>query len=155
MVTSARRATPEDAGVLVDLMREFHAESNYALDQDRAKAAFMVLLSRPELGGVWVASCEGVVAGYVVLTLRYSMDHGASVGHVEDLYVKTRFRRRGIGSTLLSALFDECRHLRCGEVHVEVSGHDGPAMRLYRTLGFNGYQDDRMFMHAAIGAPVA
>jgi hypothetical protein len=47
-----RRATPQDVETLVELMREFHAESNYTPNQAHAKNAFLQLICNPELGGV-------------------------------------------------------------------------------------------------------
>jgi len=142
-----RRATPQDVEALVELMREFHAESNHTLNQVHAKNAFIQLLGHPELGGVWLAHRDGSAAGYVVLTFRYSMDHGALDGHVEDLFVRPAWRRKGVASSLLSSLFADCGRQGSGIVHVEVGGHNAAAVSLYRRLGFSEHSDGRLFLH--------
>src|SRR5688572_23886430 len=117
---AVRRATQSDVGALVELMREFYAEANYPLDQEWAQAAFSPLLIPSELGCVWLAECGGVAAGHAVLTLRYTMEHGALSGHIDDLFVKPEFRRRRMACALLSELFDECKRRGCKSVYVEV-----------------------------------
>jgi ribosomal protein S18 acetylase RimI-like enzyme len=155
LIVSTRRATPQDVGVLVELMREFHAESNYILGQEQATAAFLTLLNRPDLGGVWLATLDNTVAGYVVLTLRYSMDHAGFSGHVEDLFVRSTARRQRVARSLLTELFEECKRQRCGTVHVEVDGQNVPATSLYRGFGLDEHRDGRVFLHGKIAAPVA
>src|SRR5688500_587550 len=93
---AVRRTTQSAAGALVELMREFYAEANYPIDQEWAENSCSQLLARSELGCVWSAECAGVAAGHAVLTLRYTMEHGALSGHIDDLFVKSEFRRRRI-----------------------------------------------------------
>jgi ribosomal protein S18 acetylase RimI-like enzyme len=150
-----RLAAPEDGRVLADLMREFYAESNYSISHDRAEKSFLNLLTNQDRGCVWLATRDGHAVGYVVLTLRYAMDHGALDGHVDDLFVRSTHRRQRIGFDLLSALLDECRSRSCGAVHVEV-GHDNvPAVALYRSFGLEESHDGRVFLQRRLGAPGA
>jgi len=149
----ARRATSQDASVLAELMREFHAEANYTIEQERAAEAFLSLLNRPELGAVWIALLGEASVGYVVLTLRYSMDHGGPVGRIEDFYVRATSRRRGAGSALLSELFEECRRQHYGAVDVEVDGRNETATNLYRRFGLDEYRDGRVLLHVSITPP--
>lgn len=146
-----RRATPDDVGSLVELMREFYAESNYPLDQQQAASAFVTLLTNPELGCAWIATRDGAATGYIVLTFRYTMEHGALSGHVDDLFVRATSRGQRVGTALLSRLLDECRHRNLGAVHVEVAGSSAPAVALYRSLGFEEFQDGRLFLQTRPG----
>jgi ribosomal protein S18 acetylase RimI-like enzyme len=137
-------------GVLVELMREFYAESSYSLDAERAEAAFVKLLTRPDFGSAWIA-CQGDVGvGYVVLTLRYSMDHGALCGHIDDLFVGRMYRRQHVGHRLLSELMAECRRRQCATVRVEVADLGTPAIQLYRSFGLDEIRDGRIFLHGPV-----
>jgi len=83
MTTPTRRATLDDIPVLVDMMWEFYEEADYALDREWATASFSALLRNDSLGGAWIVFHEGEPAGYVVLTVRYSMESGQS--HLRSL----------------------------------------------------------------------
>ena len=48
-----------------------------------------------------------LAASHAVLCLRYTMEHGAPSGYVDDLYVTPAFRRQQVASRLLQALVDE------------------------------------------------
>jgi ribosomal protein S18 acetylase RimI-like enzyme len=139
-------------GTLVELMREFYAESSYPLDREWAETAFSPLLTHTELGCVWLAECGGVAAGHAVLTSRYTMEHGALSGYIDDLFVKPEFRRRGIACALLSELFEECRRRGCKSIYVEVGDRNVAAIELYRRFGLEPFQDGRVLFHGALRA---
>jgi ribosomal protein S18 acetylase RimI-like enzyme len=143
-------ATSDDVGELVELMREFYAESNHQLDAAWAKKSFLQLLSEPGLGGVWIVRRDGAIAGYVVLTLGYSMEHGALRGYIDDLFVKPAFRRQGIAHALLSELMEQCRRRGCKSTHVEVDGQNAAALGLYGRFGLRPFLDGRVTLHAAL-----
>jgi len=111
MQTIIERAGHADIPALVELMSQFYAESSYALDREWAAASFAQLLEDELRGAVWIARCGTDPAGHVVLALRHSMEFGGLAGVVDDLFVRPQFRRNGVGSALLSALFDACRKL--------------------------------------------
>lgn len=142
-----RSAGPQDIGTLVGLMAEFHAESGYDLDREAAAKSFRRLLENPQSGGVWLAAIGDETAGYVVLTQRYSMDHGAFTAHIEDLYVKPSCRRSGVASALLSALMEDCRQRECMSVQVEVGHDNAPAVALYERFGLAPFTDGRILLH--------
>src|SRR4051812_39965578 len=92
------RAAPTDISALVELMSQFYAESNYALDRGWAAASFAQLLHDDSRGAAWIARFDGEPAGHIVLALRHSMEFGGLAGVIDDLFVRPEFRRRGIGS---------------------------------------------------------
>ena len=145
-----RRATRSDVGTLVDLMREFYAEANYSLDQKWAETSFSQLLEHSELGCVWLAECNTVAAGHAVLTLRYTMEHGALSGYIDDLFVKREFRRQRIARALLFELLDECKRRSCKSIYVEVGDRNVPAIELYSQFGLGPFHDGRVLFHGAL-----
>jgi ribosomal protein S18 acetylase RimI-like enzyme len=146
-----RLATPADVETLVGLMREFYAEADYPLDREWAGAAFSRLFNDSELGCVWIAECQGVAVGHAVLTLRYTMEHGALSGYIDDLFVKPEFRRRHIAHTLVCELLEECRRRACRAVYVEVGDRNVPAIELYRRFGLGPLQDGRVLFGGVLG----
>lgn len=82
------------------------------------------------------ALAEGEAAGFIVHRLRRRLNHATFEGWISDLFVRERFRGRGIGRALLATAIAEWR-LRGGhQMMLEVS-HDRTAARaLYDAAGF-------------------
>jgi len=147
---SVRPVGPADVADLVLLMHDFYAEANYPLDHSWAAASFLQLLSRPDLGCVWLVHAGPLPVGHAVLTVRYTMEHGGLGGYVDDLYVKSEFRRMGAGNALLNELFAECQIRGCKSVHVEVGGSNAPALALYAKFGLLPARDGRVLLSGPV-----
>jgi GNAT superfamily N-acetyltransferase len=117
-------------------MTEFYAESGYGLDQERARAAFLTLMGDERLGRVWLLRMAGDDAGYLVVTLGYSMEYGGLDGFVDDLFVREAFRGHGLGTAALQAAREFCTERGVRALHLEVERANVVAQRLYRQAGF-------------------
>lgn len=151
MHTVIARAGAAEIPALIDLMSEFYAESGYALDREWAEASFRRLMADETRGAVWLAWQGTEAAGYVVLTLRHSMEFGGLAGVIDDLYVRPACRRQRVGFALMSTLFEACRTLRVAAVHVEVDPDNVGAGELYRSFGLRGYSVERQTLTAELG----
>ena len=120
---------------LVELMTEFYAESDLVLPSGSAAAAFEQLLRDDRLGRVWILEAEGGVAGYVVLTLGYSMEYGGLRGFVDDFYIRPEFRGRGAGTAALATVRRTCTDLGVRALVAEVGGAEWAAQAAYRKSG--------------------
>ena len=145
------RAGAADIPVLVDLMSEFYAESSHVLDRTWAEASFHRLLADESRGAAWLASQDAEPAGYVVLTLRHSMEFGGLAGVIDDLYVRPACRRQRVGFALISTLFDACRSACVAAIHVEVAPENVEAQALYKSFGLRGYSVERQTLTAELG----
>lgn len=150
MANETRRAAPDDIPLLVELMREFYAESPYSLDMDWAASSFRALLKDDSSGAVWIIFYDSEPAGYVVLTIKFSMEYGGLDGFIDDLFIRPPCRRRGLARTLLNALFDECERRGVLAVHVEVGRDNTAANALYSSYGLKPYTDDRQMLTARL-----
>jgi GNAT superfamily N-acetyltransferase len=150
MTTKTRRATSTDIPVLVELMHEFYAESDYPLDRQWAGACFSALLANDSLGCAWVILADSEPIGFVVLTVRFSMEFGAMVAFIDDLFIRPDFRRRGFGRAALKALLTECRKRKVCAVHVEVGRDNQPAQLLYALYGLKPGEDNRQLLTALL-----
>ncbi len=151
---TVRAATTNDIPQLVRLMGEFYAESGYSLDREWADAAFRTLLLNPTLGGAWVASLSERIAGYVVSSVRYSMEDGALSAHIEDLFVRPELRRQGVGTALLDALVAASENRGCASLHVEVGRENRAATALYARYGLQTATDGRITLSAKLPEPI-
>ncbi len=139
-----RRATPADVPVLVELMAEFYAESAMPLDRAAVGGVFRGLLADPARGAVWLVLADGAPAGYVVLTVGFSMEYGGLDAFVDDLFVRPAHRRRGLGRAALDTLVAECRRRGVQALHLEVARDNQSAKALYEGFGFRG--NDRQLL---------
>ena len=84
----------------------------------------------------FLAIADGEPAGFIGFRFRRRLNHATFEGWVSDLYVRERFRGRGIGRALLAAAVAEWR-LRGGhQVMLEVGSERTAARALYETFGF-------------------
>lgn len=135
MPVTTRSASPGDIPTLVGMMTEFYAEADYALDAAWAGSSFGALLDDPSRGAVWIGDADGEPAGYAVVTFRHSMEFGGTDAFIDDLFVRSKFRRRGIGKAVLSDAFRSCRERGVLAVHVETSDDNAAAVALYSEFG--------------------
>lgn len=151
MSTVIRNAILDDVPALVDLMQEFYAEADYQLNKHWAAASFSALLQDTSRGAVWIVFNNSEPAGYVVFTVRFSMEYGGLDAFIDDLFIRSSCRRLGLGRELLRTLFDECERRKVLAVHVEV-GHDNVAAKaLYHGYGLEPYSDGRQMLTVRLG----
>lgn len=152
MSAALRAAVAEDIPRLVDLMREFYAESQYALDADRADRVFAQLLADDRLGRVWLVEQDRSTVGYVVVTFVFSMEYGGLNALVDDLFIQPTSRHQGLGRTAISQVIESCRARGVRAMHLETEPANGAAMRLYRRVGFK--ENGRQLMTLRLDAPL-
>ena len=131
-----RLATPADRDGLVQLMAEFYAESSEPFDAGLSAEAFDRILGDDGLGGVWLLEAKEETAGYVVMTLGYSMEYSGRDAFVDDLFIRAPYRRQGLGREAMNAVMEECRRRGVRAIHLEVDRQNLAAKELYRQFGF-------------------
>jgi GNAT superfamily N-acetyltransferase len=96
-------------------------------------------------GVLVIAGTTGVLA----LSWQFSIERGAKVAWLEELYVSPEVRGRGIGKKLLDRAAVEARRAGCGWLELEVvRGHERAA-RLYLRNGFTRLPRLRYSKHLA------
>jgi GNAT superfamily N-acetyltransferase len=133
-------------------MIQFYAEAQFSLSRVAAERTFAALLAAPNVGQVWLLESEGRPAGYVVLTVSFSMEYGGLRGFVDDLFVLKEFRRRGLGSVALQAVKEECVRRAVKALLVETSSANQDAVSVYQRAGF--VDTGHLLMKVELGQPV-
>ncbi len=155
MLITACRATLEDIPLLVNMMQEFYEESNFVLDRQWATDSFSAFLSDDSRGAAWIGYYNGDAAGYVVMTIRFSMEYGGLDAFIDDLFVRVPYRRQGLGQTLLDTLFAKCQQRKVLAVHVEVGQNNVAANALYGNCGLKLREDCRQMLTRRLGDSVS
>ena len=132
-ILPARR---EDIPALVGLMRVFYAEADFPLPEAAAARTFDALIDQPALGQVWLVTADGEPAGFVVLTVAFSMEYGGLRGFVDDFFIAPAFRRLGLGGAALASVQAECAARGVRALLVETSHENERALRVYHAAGF-------------------
>jgi ribosomal protein S18 acetylase RimI-like enzyme len=143
-VVTIRPAAEADIDVLVDLMRDFYAESGFPLDGPWAAQSFADLLADPARGAIWLIDVDGSPVGHVVLSVRYAMEYGGLCGYIDDLFVRVEYRRRGAATIGVEALVAECRRRGCKALQVEVDPANAAAIGVYQRFGLAPGTDTRL-----------
>ncbi len=131
-----RVASTVDLEALVALMREFYAHEGMRFEPDVARAAMRGLLEDASRGRVWrIDDAEGP-AGYVALTLGWSLEFGGRDAFIDEIFLVERLRGRRLGERAIELALAACHELGVGALHLEVERVNAPAQSLYRRLGF-------------------
>lgn len=135
------------------LLGLFLKEDEYYLDSSTAygdggeaalKQALDLFSNHPELGFVWIAADEQEVAGVCVVCFAISTSAGAIVSKLDDVYVPASRQNQGIGSILMSSLFQELRSMGIMRVDTSVHHDNTGADRFYRRHGFKPLNEERL-----------
>lgn len=98
--------------------------------------AMAELMAHPDLGGTWMILADGVVAGYVVLTVCYSLEFHGRFGLLDELYLDEPWRGKGIARDTLAFIDRECRRRGLQAVRLETAHTNERALSVYQKAGY-------------------
>lgn len=76
-------------------------------------------------------------AGVCQIRYRWGIWHAATDCWLEDLFVRERARRRGLGSALVEAAVNRARERGCRRIELDVSDANPAGWALYERHGFS------------------
>ncbi len=137
-MTTIRAATPDDAALILAFVREL-AEYEREPDAVKIGAADLARDGFPAPGGdryfeCLIAEQDGEPAGIALFFPVYSTWRGRSL-HLEDLFVRPRFRGRGVGRALLTKVASIAVERGCALLFWHVLDWNEPAIEFYGSLG--------------------
>jgi GNAT superfamily N-acetyltransferase len=131
-----RRAAPEDSADITAMIHAL-AEFERAADQctvTEKQISTALFGNSPTVQG-HVAEVNGEVAAMALWFLNFSTWDGVSGIFLEDLFVRPRFRRRGLARALLAALAAECLDNGYTRLSWAVLNWNSDAIALYDGIG--------------------
>ena len=84
---------------------------------------------------VVIAEADGVPAGFALYFFNYSTFLAKPGLYLEDLFVRTEYRGRGIGKALLLHLARRANDRSCGRMEWSVLDWNEPAIAFYEKIG--------------------
>jgi GNAT superfamily N-acetyltransferase len=131
-----RAAGPEDAGLILELVRELAA---FEREPDAVAATAedfrRELASDHPAFGCLIAELDGRPAGFALFFHNFSTFKGRPGIYLEDLFVRPEARGRGIGKRLLAWLARTAVERRCARLEWAVLDWNEPSIGFYRSLG--------------------
>jgi len=141
-----RTAGPDDAPAIAALVRELADYEQMLADARATPEDFARELSRPSpVAHVLLAEKGGELAGLALYFFNFSTFVGRAGLYLEDLYVRTAFRRQGVGLALLAELARVALAHGCGRMEWAVLDWNQPAIDFYERLGARPLDDWRVF----------
>jgi GNAT superfamily N-acetyltransferase len=136
MALIIRRARPDEAGLVLSLVREL-AEYEKLLHEVQATEADIgaaLFGSNPRLF-CEIAEWQGEPVGFAVWFFNFSTFSGRTGVYLEDLFVRPAHRGKGIGKALLAHLANECVSNGWARLQWAVLDWNTPSIHFYKSLG--------------------
>ena len=129
-------ARPEDVPLVLELIREL---AEYEKEPDAARATAQqireALFGERAAAEAVIAWVDGEAAGWALWFQNFSTWTGRPGLWLEDLFVRPRFRRRGVGRELLTYLASLCLQRGYGRFEWSVLDWNTGAIEFYESLG--------------------
>jgi len=131
-----RAATASDFPALLEMRETFYREGGYPFVLDMARRAMEQLAGDPRLGRLLVIESAGQIEGYLAITFGFTLEFGGRDAFVDELYVTSAARSRGLGTRALAVAEQVCREAGITALHLEVEYSNDRARALYARTGY-------------------
>ena len=136
MIGNIRRAGPHDAAAITEMIHQL-AAFEHAVDQCTVTETQIhrALFGDPPTVHGHVAEVEGEIAAMALWFVNFSTWDGVAGIYLEDLFVRPKFRRRGLARALLTTLASECLDKGYTRLSWAVLNWNTDAIALYDLIG--------------------
>ena len=104
MSAALHLAKPDDLERLMPLVAAFHAEEALQSTEDSRHAALTPLLDGSPHGAVYLIGPQRAPIGYIVVTFGWSVEFGGLDGFIDEIFIRSGVRGRGVGSEVITSL---------------------------------------------------
>ena len=141
-----RSAQEKDCSEIIKLIKEL---------ADYEKLSDMVIVSEEDIRKVLfgnncfveilIAEFDGEIAGQALFFKNFSTFLGKPGIYLEDLFVRPKFRSKGIGRALLEKVIDLAKERDYGRVEWSVLDWNESAIKFYKILGAEELKEWKLF----------
>lgn len=133
---SLHLATPEDLPKLLPLVAAFHEHQGFATSPEHQQEAIVPLLEGIPHGAIWMIGPRRAPVGYVVVSFGWSVEYGGMDAIVDEIFVRSAVRKRGMGSDALNGLAKALKEGGIKALHLEADQGDDQLLRFYQRAKF-------------------
>ena len=130
-----REARPGDVGLILDLIRELAVFERLERECVADVALLHHFLFEDKKAHAIVAEWESQPAGFALYFYNFSTFLGRPGLYLEDLFVSSAFRRKGIARAIFQYLAKKAVAEGCGRFEWSVLDWNQNALAFYRSLG--------------------
>lgn len=141
-MTDLIQAGTDDAESILGMMEKFYSSEHIEFDRSIAEKALLQLLWNESLGQVYLISSDNVTAGYMVITYGFSLEFRGKFALLDELYIKTEFRGKGLGSSALRFAEESCIKNGISAIRLEAARVNVRAQKLYRSMDYTDHNRD-------------
>ena len=141
MELSFRYAGPEDAGLILQFIRELADYEQLLHEVVATEEILTEWIFQKQKAEVIFALEEGKEVGFALFFHNFSTFLGRSGVYLEDLYVKPEYRGKGYGKGLLKALARIAVARGCGRLEWWCLDWNKPSIDFYLSLGAEPMSD--------------
>jgi len=136
MEITIRPIGPEDIPALLELIRELARFERLEREVEATVESLHKSFFGPQpAAGALFARCDGEEAGYAIYFFTFSSFLGRAGIWLEDIYVRPKFRKRGIGRRLLEAVAKIGVDRGCGRYEWIALNWNERALDFYQGVG--------------------
>jgi GNAT superfamily N-acetyltransferase len=145
MQLTLRPAVASDCALVLSFVRDLASYEQLMADFHATEEKLMAtLFSERPCAECLLAFVDDAPAAFAVFYTNYSTFVAKPGLYVEDLFVKSSFRKRGIGRALLARIASLANERGCGRVEWTVLDWNEPAIDFYKTFGAAPLEDWRL-----------
>lgn len=130
------RAQVEDLNPALPIIREFYDHFGFAWDGPRKRAILAEVITRPDLGQLWLARDGRTIAGYALVIFHLSLEFDGRIAILDEFHVTATFRGCGLGGRMLERLAASLAAEGIRRFRLELDERHPEASRLYVRHGF-------------------
>ncbi|HLO60000.1 MAG TPA: GNAT family N-acetyltransferase [Bacteroidales bacterium] len=133
---------------LTSLIKQLYIEDEGCekMSDEKIRDTFKYLNDHPEMGTFLLFYAGDELAGYALLINFWSNEYGGIVVHVDELYVKEKYRSQGIAHQFFAYMSETCDP-HCVALFLEVTPNNKRAKKLYREIGFSETGRSHLIWH--------
>jgi ribosomal protein S18 acetylase RimI-like enzyme len=142
------KVTEESDTGLPDLIKELYNEDQGCelMSDEKIRRTFTYLNDHPDMGSFLLFFSGDELAGYALLINFWSNEYGGIVVHVDELYVKEKYRNKSIAHSFFKYL-SETGYNHSVALFLEVTPNNKRAKKLYNSIGFRETGRSHLILH--------
>ena len=132
-----RRLTENDRKIYIEMAREFyHSDAVlHPIPDEYFVRTVEEALRSDVYAEIFLFECDEEAAGYGMIAKTFSQEAGGYVWWIEEIYIREKFRSRGLGREFFRYLGDK-KGKDVTRLRLEVEAENTRAVSLYERLGY-------------------